>query len=177
MTNSLNLKGSEASVYKRRKRKHARGVIRHLGTEWILMRVETFHEMRREIDKALGTGASVVCYLAGKGAGRSLANLMQQRAKTNTLEEIYKRIAEIYEKCGWGILQPVLFRQRTGEFLLRIYNNAFARGLQSRSSACYYVKGLLEGIIEELAGRHAKSEETKCMAKGDAYCEFILVLK
>jgi predicted hydrocarbon binding protein len=177
MINHLNREGSTASTYKRSKRKGSREIIKRLGTQWILMRVETFQEMRREVSKALGTGASVICYLAGKGAGRSLANLIQQRTKTNTLEEIYEKIAEIYERCGWGSLQSVMFRQKTGEFLIRIHNNAFARGVRSQTSSCYYVKGLLEGILEQLTGRHSISEETKCMAKGDAYCEFIVVLK
>jgi len=177
MINNLNREGSTAWVYKRRKRRRARGIIKQLGTEWILMRVETFQEMRREVSKVLGTGASVIWYLAGKGAGRSLANLIQRRTKTNTLQEIYEKVAEIYERCGWGSLQSVMFRQKTGEFLLRIHNNAFARGVRSQTSSCYYVKGLLEGILEQLTGRHSKSEETKCVAKGDAYCEFIVVLK
>jgi predicted hydrocarbon binding protein len=177
MISDSNREGSTASVYEKPKRKRVRGVIRHLGTEWILMRVETLQGMRREVCKALGTGANVVCYLAGKGAGKSLAELLQRRTKSGTIQEAYEKVAEIYERCGWGVMQSVMFRQKTGEFLIRIHNNAFSRGIRSRTSSCYYLKGLLEGILEQLTGKCARSEETKCMTKGDEYCEFIVVLK
>lgn len=176
MTKQLHKEDSTTSVNKKSERKHIQGVIRHLGTEWILMRVETLQGMMQEVNKVLGTGACVVWYLAGKGAGKSIADFIQKRTKLDSMQKICKKIAEIYERCGWGRMQQIMFRQETSEFLIRIYNNAFVRGIESQTSSCYYVKGLLEGILEQLTGKHAKSEETKCMAKGDLYCEFILVL-
>lgn len=176
MTKRLHKEASTTSVYKKSERKPTRGVIRHLGTEWILMRVEALQGMMAEVNKAFGTGAQVVWHLAGKGAGKSMANLIQKRIKSDSIKDVSKKIAEIYERCGWGRVQPIIFRQKTSEFLIRIYNNAFVRGIRSQTSSCYYIKGLLEGIFEQLTGKHAKSEETKCMAKGDPYCEFILVL-
>jgi predicted hydrocarbon binding protein len=176
MTDPLNKEVLTASDYKQCERKPMQGVIGHLGTQWILMSVEAFQGMMTEVNKIFGTGASVVWHLAGKGAGKSLANLMGKKAKSDSILDVCKKIAELYERCGWGKVQPIILRQKTSEFLIRIYNNAFARGIQSQTLSCYYIKGLLEGILEQLIGKHARSEETKCISKGDPYCEFILVL-
>jgi len=173
---NISEKGSTTSVYERSEKKFMRGVIRHLGTEWILLRVEALQGMMAEVNKAFGTGARVVWYLAGKGAGKSMADLIRKRVKSDNIEEIGKKVAKIYERCGWGRVQLVMLRQKTGEFLIRVHNNAFARGTRSQTTSCYYLRGLLEGIAEQLTGKHAKTEETKCMSRGDPYCEFVLVL-
>jgi predicted hydrocarbon binding protein len=152
------------------------GVAGQLGTEWILMRVEAFHGMKREVGKALGTGAYVVCYLAGKGAGKSMARLMQEKIKSNSLQEVCTEIAKVYERCGWGRLQLVVPRQELDEFRIRIYDNALVKR-DSQASSCHFIRGFLEGILEHLVQKHVKSEETMCMAKGDSHCEFVLVLK
>jgi predicted hydrocarbon binding protein len=176
MTKHLRKEGSTTSAHENSEKKHMRSAVRHLGTEWILMRVEALQGMMQEVNKTLGTGACVVWYLGGKGAGKSLAGIIQKRTQSDDMQEIWRKIVEIYGRCGWGKVQPIMFRQETSEFLIRIYDNAFVKGIRSQTSSCYYVKGLLEGILEQLTGKHAKSEEIKCMAKGDPYCEFVLVL-
>jgi len=166
------LKGSK--IEGRRKR---RGRIRRLGVDWILLRVDSLHGMIEEVNKVLGTGGSLVWYLAGKGAGRSMAKILQKHLKEKeTLEAVFDKITDFYARCGWGNAKRVLLREKTGEFIIRIYDNAFARGQHSQFPSCYFVKGYLEGLTEKLTGKHASSQETKCMATGDPYCEFQITI-
>jgi predicted hydrocarbon binding protein len=154
------------------KRKH-REQITHLSVDWILLRVEALQGMFEEVNKVLGTGSSLVWYTAGKGAGRSMAKVFQTHVKEGeSPATVFDKIARSYARWGWGRIEKALLREKTGEFIIRIYDNAFARAQHSQVPSCYFVKGYLEGLIETLNGRHATSEETKCMAKGDPYCEF-----
>ena len=158
------------------KRKH-KGRITHLGVDWILFRVEALHGMVEEVNKVLGTSSSLVWYTAGKGAGRSMAKVFQTHLKEKeSPAAVFDKIARSYTRWGWGRIERTLLREKTGEFIIRIYDNAFARGQHSQTPSCYFLKGYIEGLIETLTGKHATSEETKCMAKGDPYCEFQITL-
>jgi len=158
------------------KRKH-RERITHLGDDWILLRVEALQGMFEEVNKVLGTGSSLVWYTAGKGAGRSMAKVFQTRLKEGeSLAAFFDKFAQSYARWGWGRIEKTFLREKTGEFIIRIYDNAFARGQHSQTPSCYFVKGFIEGLMETLTGKHATSEETKCMAKGDPYCEFQITI-
>jgi predicted hydrocarbon binding protein len=158
------------------KSKH-RERITHLGVDWILLRVEALQGMVEEVNKALGTGGSLVWYTAGKGAGRSIAKVLQKYFKEDeSFEVMFDKIKDYYARWGWGKVKNVFLREKTGEFIIRIRDNAFARGQHSQTPSCYFVKGYLEAMMETLTGKHATSEETKCMAKGDPYCEFQIII-
>jgi len=153
------------------------GRIKHLGTDWVLLRVETLNGMMDEVNKTLGTGGSLVWYIAGKGAGRSMVKILRKIPKDReSLEKTFNNFKDLYARWGWGLVKKVLFREKTGELIIRIWDNAFARGRHSQVPSCYFVKGYLEGLLETLTGKHATSEETKCIAKGDSYCEFQITL-
>jgi len=166
------IKRIEAQV-RRKTRGHT-----YLGTGLVLMRVEALHGMIEEVNKVLGTGGSLVWYVAGKGAGRSMAKILQKHflKGEKSLESIFDKVKDLYARWGWGRVEKVFIRERTGEFLIRICDNAFAIGQHSRVPSCYYIRGYIEGLIETLTGKHVTSQETKCMAKGDLYCEFQITI-
>jgi predicted hydrocarbon binding protein len=44
---------------------------------------------------------------------------------------------------------------------------------KAKESVDHYLLGLLHGAVEEITSRTVTSKETKCIAKGDPYCEFV----
>jgi len=148
---------------------------KYFGTQWVLMRIETLHGMMLEVEKVLGTGACLVWYTAGKGAGKSLANLIKKDFENYELKRICNLLIDFYANCGWG-KSKILWKGEE-EMVLRIWNNAFARKDSSKTPSCFFLKGFIEGILKELTQKCVKIEETKCVSKGDAYCEFRLFLK
>ena len=169
------------SWIKRSKSGVRKGFGRHsyLGSRFVLIRVEALQGMIEQVNKVLGTGGSLVWYIAGKGAGESMAKSLQKSfLKGNeSLEDIFDKVKDLYARWGWGKLEKVFINEKAGIMLLRIYDNAFAIGHYSRIPSCYYVKGYIEGFIEALTGKPVASEETKCISKGDPYCEFQIRLK
>lgn len=146
----------------------------HLGAEWVLIRVETLHGMMKEVEKVLGTGASLVWYMAGKGAGKSLIKTMRKELETKDLRKICNFLISFYESCGWGRGEITSWHPGKGKLTLQIWDNAFAEKNSSNISSCYFLKGFIEGVLEELIGRNVKAEELKCISKGDGYCEFVI---
>jgi len=148
-----------------------------LGTEWVLIRVETLHGMMEEVEKILGSGAALVWYTAGKGAGRSLAHMIKKTMDTSDLLRVSRFIVGFYGNCGWGRGEIVSWRPEKGEFIFQVWDNVFAKKDSSNTSSCYFLKGFIEGVLEELIGRRVRTEETKCISKGDECCEFSIIVK
>lgn len=148
-----------------------------LGARWILMRVETLHGMMREVEKVLGTGACLVWYTAGKGAGKSLASLIKKEFENYNLKGISQFLTKFYNRCGWGRSEVISWRKQQSNIVLRVWNNAFAEKGSSKTPSCFFLKGFIEGILQELTSKCAKVEETRCISKGDEYCEFQICLR
>ena len=147
-----------------------------LGAKWILMRIETLHGMMKEVEKILGTGACLVWHTAGKGAGKSLASLIKKEFETYNLRGISELLTEFYARCGWGRSEITSWREE-GEIVLRVWDNAFAKKGSSKTPSCFFLKGFIQGILGELTGKCVEIEETKCISKGDEYCEFQIRLR
>lgn len=154
------------------------GQIMQLGGSLILFRVEALQGMFEKVNKVLGAGSGLVWYIAGRGAGRSMAKVFQTRFREGeNPATVFDKIACLYASWGWGRMEIVGSGKNADRFVIRIYDNAFVTEQHSQKPSCHFVRGFIEGLVETLTGKHAISEETKCMAKGDHHCEFQITLK
>ncbi|HID18214.1 TPA: hypothetical protein EYP27_01585 [Candidatus Bathyarchaeota archaeon] len=149
------------------------GSLSYLGTEWVLLRVEALQGMFNETVKAFGSGAYTIWYLAGKGAGKAMAELIIGLKKEVPVEQVVEMVCNELSRLGWGRLEVETLDVSGGKYIFRVYNNPFARGREAvKETACLYVKGYLEGIMEALTGKGVKLRENTCVAEGAPYCEF-----
>ncbi|RLI33475.1 hypothetical protein DRO53_05310, partial [Candidatus Bathyarchaeota archaeon] len=114
-----------------------------------------------------------IWYLAGKGAGRAMVKLVRSLERLGS-REVAERICRELSRMGWGRFEIAEWAEETENFVFRVYNNPFSRrGAEApEETGCIYIKGYLEGILEELLGRPVKLKETLCVSKGASYCEF-----
>lgn len=80
--------------------------------------------------------------------------------------------------CGWGDVRIEQMKLEKGEeTVYKIEKNPFAiiykkiYGIQKKGVDDYLL-GLFAGGTYAISGKEVKGEETKCIAKGDPYCEF-----
>lgn len=79
---------------------------------------------------------------------------------------------------GWGRFEIVDFEEQRGIALIRAFNSAVALETGStRGAACVHLPGSLAGAFQAIlnhAGIPKKviGRESKCISKGDDYCEF-----
>jgi predicted hydrocarbon binding protein len=145
------------------------GEIRIAGTDWILMGGATFRSLIKGINDVLGTGAAGILLQAGKCAGQEFA---QSLLKEGTLpEEVPTWLEVFFTQGGWGkITARADFANKTA--VVVIDNCATARQTKSKEASCHFIRGYVAGISQVLFNAKTECIETRCMSKGNAYCEF-----
>ena len=145
------------------------GEIRIAGTDWILMGGSTFRSLIEGINNTLGSGAVNILLEAGKCAGKEFA---QSLLKEGTLpEEVPTWLEVFFTQGGWGkITARADFANKTA--IVVIDNCATARQVRSKEASCHFIRGYVAGVSEILFKANTECIETRCMSKGNAFCEF-----
>lgn len=92
--------------------------------------------------------------------------------------EDYDRLSRVFiytlESLGFGHVEIVYNNAKEGEVIFRLYDNIECSRYKSPAEKKGdFVGSFIEGFYLELwAPRRVKLSETKCMARGDNYCEF-----
>ncbi|MCI0512827.1 roadblock/LC7 domain-containing protein [candidate division KSB1 bacterium] len=122
-------------------------------------------------------GAKAVLYEAGFRYGfEDAKSYLEYMAKSlNQPTPYFNDI--LYASMGWGIFQTMQFDLEKSRLHLRAWNraevNIFKKlyGTQEHP-ICLLIQGFNAGICCTIFQRKMRSIETKCVAKGDPYCEF-----
>lgn len=86
-------------------------------------------------------------------------------------EELPSMLEEFFTEGGWGKIQAeVDFTKK--EALVTIENSALARQTNTEEPVCHFARGFIAGVCDVMFHGSTECLETKCIAKGDAYCEF-----
>jgi predicted hydrocarbon binding protein len=146
-----------------------KGEIRIAGTDWILMSGATFRELVKGSEEFLGSGAHVIWQQAGKRAGSAFSGDLVRLGME--FEELPAALEEFFTKGGWGKIRvDVDFTKK--EASVTIENSVAARGVEARESGCHSIRGFIAGVSDVMFRTPTECLETRCIAKGDPYCEF-----
>jgi len=123
-------------------------------------------------------GEAVLAYDSGKEAVKEMVRFLKKGWNLNGREFI-KAAEEFFAELGMGelsIIYPKIGLHRKKRIVFRIRNSYIARSVSERSKepVCHLFRGYAAGVIEELTGLKMDAEETKCLAMGDEYCEFVV---
>ncbi|NYT00616.1 MAG: hypothetical protein GKB99_02690 [Methanocellales archaeon] len=141
----------------------------------VIISIETFSRIKKDAEKILGTeGSAVLLYEAGKDAGKTWISRFREEWRLEDAEsEFIKATEEFYTELGWG-----KFSIDIENLTIRIENSFIARGYvkgESKKTVCHFLCGYNSSLISELINKEVDVEERNCMAKGDQYCDFIVV--
>jgi len=122
-------------------------------------------------------GEAVMAYEAGKEAAKELIRLIRKEFKLEGTD-LLKAMVELFSELKMGkvsIVHPIRGLEE-GEVVIRIEDSYIARSLYERSDkpVCNLIRGEIAGLMEEVTGLKMDAEETKCLAIGDEYCEFVV---
>jgi len=122
-------------------------------------------------------------YIYGTQVGVEMARLAGEKMGKSrmTLDELVEWSPFIVKHLTIGIARaeiPEVNRER-GEYVVRVYNSPYAqlpdgKVLKLGRPACHLLAGIFAGGATKVLGRPYMAEETRCIAKGDDYCEFVL---
>src|SRR4030042_2023337 len=70
------------------------------------------------------------------------------------------------------MIEIVELNLEEAEVKFRIWNNFFAEIRNEESTYCNCVEGFVSGMYEQIMRKPPKVQKTKCVEKGDPYCEW-----
>ncbi len=150
----------------------AKGGFSVIDVPAIIVSIETFVHLQKDAEKILGPmGASVLFYEAGKRAGERWINRFSKEWGLKD-QRFIEAVQDFYAELGWG---KFTVEEKRNEMIIRVENSFIARGYgKSEVAVCHFLRGYNAGLAEVLKGKNIDAEETRCAAKGDECCEFIM---
>ncbi|MCX8183507.1 MAG: hypothetical protein N3F08_03720 [Crenarchaeota archaeon] len=92
----------------------------------------------------------------------------------NAVEMLKKRALIL----GWARMEIIQLDEKVKKAVIRVFDNWECEMFKEKStSQSHFIRGILSGFFSSLFREDVESEETKCIAKGDPCCEFILSVR
>jgi len=128
----------------------------------------------KDFKESFGEAGRVFLYHLGVGIGRDLYETYKEYVLSSLgMMELIKAFSKA---LGWGIIEeirPLVY----GKYRVRVRHNLECEVCKPSNRSCGdFSRGVLTGFFEKILGRRVGVEETKCIAKGDPYCKFIVKL-
>lgn len=146
-----------------------------LGERAIILRKPFFESFISEVQKKMGRGGSAVLYHIGYYIGSHVYD-SHKRIIGNDPQKILNFGKIIYKNVGYGIMKELKIKKE-GIITLKILNNfecEINKNLNLENKESHFMRGILAGWFEKYLGKKVMVKETKCIARGDDYCEYYI---
>jgi len=120
------------------------------------------------------SGLIVVLYEAGKRVGEHVARRLSEMFGLKG-KELLEALAQAGQATGWGIteIKEINFKRSTATIIVKDCFEAVAWG-KKPYTVCHWTRGYSAGFLSVVFNKPVEATETKCLAKGDEYCEFVI---
>ncbi len=143
----------------------------------IILRKPIYEGFIKGFREKFGQVASSFLYHIGFEAGRKAyeSHLRIVGEAHRGSEKIIPFARELFKQIGFGILEFVKVDFINKTALIRVYNSFECELFKETGMAeSHFIRGLLAGFMSSLFDIKVDAVETKCIAKGDPYCEFVV---
>jgi predicted hydrocarbon binding protein len=154
------------------------GVIKDKITEerCIIITQARMQEIFSRLSEIFQSGATVIIHEASKAAGKRFIEETIGKTK-NDKELILKTAVQRFTDAGLGKIKVTEFNLEETEVKFRIWNNFFAEIRCGESAYCSCIEGFVSGMYDQVMHETPKIKETKCVRKGNPYCEWQITSK
>ena len=148
---------------------------------------KSMYYIQKELETALGERWKKIVYECGKLDGTVCnSNYLALFHNDSEVKKLYSNKFEAFKFCvaefnkmGKGKLEIIEVDTDKIHFVLRFYLNGIALAYleheKTTEPVCYHFAGVFAGATSVIYPG-VEVVETKCMAKGDQYCEFVAEL-
>jgi len=143
----------------------------------IIMGLFVYRAWHEKLYKVFETGASTILFEIGRELGIQGFQKFREKVK-NPLKIASVGMKHVFS-LGWGKMsmnKAQLLKMATQKSMTVKIEDCFipkAIGNTGQTS-CHLLRGFFVGALETMTERKCFCEETKCISKGDSYCEFQL---
>ncbi len=140
----------------------------------ILVPRGTHLRLEQESQKIIGKGTKRIFYLIGRTAGthftrKNIAFRVISLIARMNKKKAFSKMAEIGSMAGSGRYEFELDRDH---IKVKLFNSFNAQGAKSKEPLCHVVAGVISGTSDMILGKRVHTEEVKCIAMGNPFCEF-----
>jgi predicted hydrocarbon binding protein len=129
-----------------------------------------FDKMR----ELFGTGGEVVIFEEGETVGAKEVEELTKMVGRDNIVPLLPNLPFLLQVTGVGRPEIVSMDLERLDVVFRIYDCVECEHRISSVPYSRWIKGMLVGFMSTLFERPCRAEETKCIAMGDRYCEFII---
>lgn len=141
----------------------------------VIFRKAVYEALFNGVRKKFGSAGEAMLYYQGFTIGYEIYDKYVEIANSEKPEDLIEVAKAINMTFGWGIIDKVNIDQRKGAAKLRIYQNFECElGKPNGKPYSQFYRGAIAGLFTKFFGKDVKVQETKCIAKGDPYCEFTI---
>jgi predicted hydrocarbon binding protein len=165
------------------------GELRALGWRYAVLGAALIPQLHKEFQDIQGDVSGTIIYNAAKKHGKifvkqalehTLSGKIVHKMGISNMKAFHIKLIEngLFQ-CGFGRSKIMEYDINKGKFVMRLYNSFEAYGWlelykKSRHPVCHAIRGFLAGAASFMCNYDIDCKETKCLAKGDKYCEFML---
>lgn len=148
------------------------------GVESIILQKSIMADIQKEFEKIIGPAYKTIIYKATKESVKRFFSgyfkiIFKTIGKLAGKRSIWEKIIETMPKVGWGYVEIKEFDEKNFKIILTLKNSCIATNYKkSKTSVCHIIAGMGAGLSTMIFNKDMNCKETKCIAKGDAYCEF-----
>ncbi len=123
------------------------------------------------IKEEWGSAGEFAIFRIGKSVGKKIHDIIKSIYKVEG-KQLLTIILMMHEISGWAKKIELLEYGEEGCIKIRIYENVECLHVNKNAPNCHFMRGVLTGICNRLFNKETEVLETKCLAKGDEYCQF-----
>ena len=120
------------------------------------------------------SGLIVVLYDSGKGMGEHAAKRISKMFGLRG-KQLMEALAQAGQATGWAIteIRQIDFKSCSATIVVK---DGFEAAVWQKKpyTVCHWTRGYLAGYLSVVFNKQVEATETKCLAKGDEYCEFVI---
>jgi len=147
------------------------------GDRAIIIRLQGYKGMLKDIREHFGTAGEAFLYYMGFNSGVEFGKSHREIGKRVGLTDPAKVFllisASLFNCVGFGKIEILKLTVRPPRARIRVYNSFECElGIGKGEPFSHLIRGVISGVLTELLDAEMQATETKCIAKGDPYCEF-----
>ncbi len=147
---------------------------KEIENESVLIAKVVIAELYQGFDRVM-TLAGGLLYNVGKRAGKALYKHVKQKGLLEGIDPLEALLFTVV-KSGYAKKMEVVERSDK-RIVIRAEGMLIGSSVKKKKPVDTPVAGFIAGWLEEALGRKVDAKETKCVAKGDPYCEIEVKIK
>lgn len=141
---------------------------------YLLIRPETLVDFQKAVEAELGERAGELLY-AGGFTGGSLSSRRYKEVFGYSDEEIVGFMCRMGGQIGWGRFELVELDPAVGRLIVRVYGSPFAEAYGAADQeVCHFIRGVMAGLGAGIFDAEVDAVESRCAARGEPGCEFVV---